>query len=257
MNRRLDGEFRGQELFTGTCPLGDVTFMTTFRRAGDAAGLTHGQALPLLAFRLSGSAKRAFSSALTSTAWHRTEAIRTYVAAINWLQAKYSTHALMASAYHDIIIMRQPDIESPTAFGVRIETQSDRLDGPFHAQDETDVFINGLSEIIQSHVRVFDWQFPKRTLADTISAAQMSWDKTNKLWLSLTLPLLQTPKVAYASPRPTRHTSVYCPFPGTQLRARSRSPPPRDSPQSRTDFCSNCHNPGHFTAQCSEPYRPR
>ena len=76
----------------------------------------------------------------------------------------------------------------------------DRLDGLFHAQDVKDVFINGLSEIIQSHVRVLDGQFPKRTLADTISAAQMYWDGTNKLRLSLKLPRLQTTKVAYASP---------------------------------------------------------
>jgi len=79
----------------------------------------------------------------------------------------------MASAYHDITTMRQPDNESPTAFGLRVETQCDRLDGLFHAQDVKDVFINGLSAIIQSHVRILDGQFPKRTLADTISAAQM------------------------------------------------------------------------------------
>jgi len=53
MNRHLDGAFRRQEPFTGTSPLGVFAFLTTFRRACDAAGLTHGQALPLLAFRLS------------------------------------------------------------------------------------------------------------------------------------------------------------------------------------------------------------
>jgi len=87
--------------------------------------------------------------------------------------------------------MRQPDSESPTAVGLRVETQCDRLDGLFHAQDVKDVFINGLSEIIQSHVRVLDGQFPKRTLADTISTAQMYWDETNILRLSLKLPRLQ------------------------------------------------------------------
>jgi len=122
-NRRLDGAFQGQEPFTGTNPLGVFTFLTTFRRACDVAGLTHGQALPLLAFRLSGAARRAFSSALNSKAGHRTYAIRTYGAAINWLLAKYATHAEMASAYHDIITMRHPDNESPTAFGLRVETQ--------------------------------------------------------------------------------------------------------------------------------------
>jgi len=163
----------------------------------------------------------------------------------------------MASAYDDIITMLQPDSESPTAFGLRVETQCDRLDGLFHAQDVKDVFINGLSEIIQSHVRVLDGQFPKRTLADTISAAQMYWDRTNKHRLSLKLARLQTTKVAYASFMPTRHTSVERPFPVTQLRAWSRSPPPKESPQARTDICYNCNKPGHFAAQCAEPYRPR
>jgi len=123
MNCRLDGSFQGQELFTGTCPLGVFTSLTTFRRACDAAGLTHGQAFPLLAFRLSGAAKRAFSSALNSKVGHRIYAIRTYGAAGNWLLAKYATHAVMASAYHDIMTRREPENESLTAFGLRVETQ--------------------------------------------------------------------------------------------------------------------------------------
>jgi len=173
MNRRLDGTFQGQEPFTGTSPLGVFTFSTSFRRACDAVGLTHGQALPLLVFLQSGAAKRAFSSSLNSKAGHRTYAIRTYGAAISGLSAKYATHAVMASAYHDNITMRQPDIYSPTAFGLRVETQWDHLDGLFHAQVVKDVIINDLSQNIQSHVRVLDGQFPKRTLADTICAAQI------------------------------------------------------------------------------------
>jgi len=120
-----------------------------------------------------------------------------------------------------------------------------------------DVFINGLSDIIQAHVRVLDGQLPKRTLADTISAAQMHWDRTNKRRLSLNLPRLQTNKVAYASPMPTRHPNVDRPFPVTHPRAWSRSPPPKESPQARTDICCNCNKPGHFAAQCAEPYPPR
>jgi len=257
MNRRLDGVFQGKVPFTGTSPRGVFTFLTTVRRACDAAGLTHGQARPLLAFLLSGAAKRAFSIALNSQGGHRTYAIRTYGAAIIWLLAKNATHAEMASAYHDNITIRQRDNETPTAFGRRVETQCDRLDGLFDAQDVKDVFINGLSEIIQSHVRVLDGQFPKRTLADTISAAQMYWNGTNKLRLSLKLPRLQTTKVAYASPMPTRHPNVNRPFPVTQPRARSHSPLPNESPQARTDMCYNCYKPGHFAAQCAEPYRPR
>jgi len=232
MNRRLDGAFQGQEPFTGTSPLGVFTFLTTFRRACDAAGLSHGQALPLLVFRLSDAAKGAFSSALNSKAGHHIYAIRTYGAAINWLLAKYATHAVMASVYHDIITHH----ESPMAFGLRVETQCDRLDGLFHAQNVKDVFINGVSKIIESHVRVLDGQFHKRALADTISAAQMYWEGTHKLRLSLNRPRLQTTKDAYASPMPTRHPNFDLPFPVTQPRARSLSPPPKESPRARTDI---------------------
>jgi len=156
MNRRLDGAFQGQDPFTGTSPLGVFTFLTNFRRACDAAGLAPEQALPLLPFRLSGAARRAFSRALISKAGRRTYAIRSYGAGINWLLAKYATHAVMASAYHDNITMRQPDNESPTDFGLRVETQCERLDGLVHAQDVKDVFVNGLCKNIQSHVRVLD-----------------------------------------------------------------------------------------------------
>jgi len=257
MSRRLDGAFQGQEPFTRTSPHGVFTFLTDFRRACDAAGWKPGQASPLLVFRLSDAAKRAFSSALNSKAGHRTDAIRTYGAAMNWLLAKNARRAVMASAYHDIFTMRQPDSESPTAFGLRVETQCDHLDGVFHAQDVKDVFIYGLSEIIQSHVRVLHGQVPKRTLADNISAAQMYWDGTNKIRLSLKLPRLQTTKVAYASPMPTRHPNVDRRFPTTQPRARSRSPPPKESPQTRTDIFYNSNKPGHFAALYAEPNRPR
>jgi len=162
----------------------------------------------------------------------------------------------MDSAYYDKRTMRQPDIESPRAFGLRVETQCDRLDCLSHAQHVKDVFTNGLSEIIQSHVHVFDGQFPKRTLEATISAAQMYWDDTKKLRLSPKLPLLHMSKVAYASPVPTRHPNVDRPFPVTQPRARSCSHPSTEAPQARTDICYNCNTPCHFAAQCSEPYRP-
>jgi len=257
MNRRLDDAFQGQEQFTGTSFLSVFTLLTTFRRACDAAGRAHGQALPLLGFRLSGAAKRASSCALNSKAAHRTYAIRTYGAAVKWLPAKYATHAVVASAYHNIFAVRQPDNESPTAFGLRDERQCDLLDGLLHSQDVKDVFVNGLSEIIQPHVRVLDGQFPTGILADNIFSAQMYWDGTNELRLSLKLPCLQTTKAAYASPMPTRHTNVDRPFPVTQPRARSRSPPPKQSPQAKTDICYNCDKPGHFAALRGEPYRPR
>jgi len=54
----------------------------------------------------------------------------------------------------------------------------------------------------------------------------------------------------------TWHPNVDRPFPVTQQRARSRFPPPKESPQARTHVCYNCNKPGHFAAQCAEPYRP-
>ena len=172
------------------------------------ARLTHGQALPLLTFRLSGAAKRSFSSALNTRSGDRKYALRTYGDATNWLLAKYATHAVIATAYHDILTMRQPDDESPDDFGLRVETQCDRLDGLFHVLDVRNVFINGLSEIIQSQVRVLDGQFPNRTLADTVSAAQMYWDGTDNLRLSLKPLRPQTTRVSYASPMPTSPVNV-------------------------------------------------
>jgi len=50
LNKRLNGAFHGQQPIKGALPLGIFTFLTTFRRACDAAGLTHGQALPLTVF---------------------------------------------------------------------------------------------------------------------------------------------------------------------------------------------------------------
>ena len=96
--------------------MGIFTFLKTFRRAGDAAGLTHGQALPLMIFRITGKAKMAFSGALNSTLGRKRYAIRTYGDAVNWLLSKYATHAIMANAYQGIITMKQQDSEAPTVF---------------------------------------------------------------------------------------------------------------------------------------------
>jgi len=79
----------------------------------------------------------------------------------------------MANAYHDIITMKQQDNESPTAFGHRVETQCDLLNGLFDIQDVKDVFITGLSDIVQANVRVLNDQFPDRTPSETVATAQM------------------------------------------------------------------------------------
>jgi len=132
LNKRLERAFHGQQPFTGALPVDIFTYLTTFRRACDAAGLTHGQALPLMVFRLAGNAKMAFSGALNSTLGRKRYAIRTYGDAVNWLLSKYATHATMANAYQDIMTMKQPDNEEPTAFGHRVETECDLWNGLFY-----------------------------------------------------------------------------------------------------------------------------
>jgi len=100
-------------------------------------------------------------------------AIRTYGDAVNWLLSKYATHATMAYAYQDIITMKQQENEAPTAFGHRVETQCDLLNGLFDIQDFKDVFITGLSDLVQAHVRVLNDQFPDRTFSETVATAWM------------------------------------------------------------------------------------
>jgi len=90
----------------------------------------------------------AFSGALNSTLGRKRYAIRTYGDAVNWLLSKYATHATMANAYQDVITMKQQDNEAPTAFGHRVKTQCDLLNGLFDIQNVKDVFITGLSDLV-------------------------------------------------------------------------------------------------------------
>jgi len=83
LNKRLDGAFHGQQPFMGALLLGIFTFLMTFRRACDAAGLTHDQALPFMVFRLAGNAKMALSGALNSILGRKRYAISTYGDAVN------------------------------------------------------------------------------------------------------------------------------------------------------------------------------
>jgi len=107
LNKHLDGALQGQQPFTGAMPPGIFKFLTTFRRDCDAAGLTHGQALPLIVFRLSGNLIMAFSGALNSTPGRTRYAIGTHGDAINWLLPKSVTNATMANVYQDVITMKQ------------------------------------------------------------------------------------------------------------------------------------------------------
>jgi len=147
-------------------------------------------------FRSAGNAKIAFSGALHSTLGCKRYAIRTYGDAVNWLISKYATHATMANAFQDIITMKQRDNEAPTAFGHRVETQCDLLNGLSDIQDVMDVFITGLSDLVQAHVRVSNDQFPDLTLSETVATAQMYWDGTNKLRLQLKMTRPTATKVS-------------------------------------------------------------
>jgi len=252
LNKRLDGALRGQQPFTGALPLVIFTFLTTFRRACDAAGLTHGQALPRMVFRIAGNAKMAFFGALNSTLGRKRYAICTYGDAINWFLSKYATHATMTHAYQDIITMKQSDNEVPTVFGHRVETQCDLLNGWFDIQDVKDVFITGLSDLLQAHLRVLKDHFPDRTLSETVATALMYWDGTNKLRLQLKMTRSTAIKVAYATQ--DQRTTTERPFTPACTPPTPRAAVPQAN---RADICYTCHKLGHFAAQCAEPYLPR
>jgi len=202
LNKRLNGAFHGQQPFTGALPLGIFSFLTTFRRACDRAGLTHGQAFSLMVFRLAGNANMAFSGALNSTLERKRYGIRTYGDAVNWLPSKYATHATMANDFQGIITMKQRDNEAPTAFGHRVETQCDLLNGLFNIQDVKDVFITGLLDLVQAHVRALNHQFSDRTLSETVATAQMYWEGTNKLRLQLKMTRPTAIKVVFRDTGP-------------------------------------------------------
>jgi len=187
-----------------------------------------------MVFRLAGNAKMAFSGAHYSTLGRKRYAIRTYGNAVKWLLSKYATHETLANAYQDIITMKQQENEAPTAFGHRVETQCDLLNGLFDIQDVKDVFITGLSDLVQAHVRVLNDHFPNRTLFETVATTQMYWDGTNKLRLQLKITLSTAIKVAYATQ--DQRTTTERPF--TPVRT---PPPPRAAvPQAnRADICYN------------------
>jgi len=115
-------------------------------------------------FRLAGNATMAASVAPYSTLGHKRYAIRIYGDAVNWLLQKIATHATMPNAYQDLISMKRQDNEAPTASEHRVQAKCDLLNGIFDIQDIKDVFITGLSDLLQAHVRVLNDHFSDRTL---------------------------------------------------------------------------------------------
>ena len=69
----------------------------------------------------------------------------------------------------------------------------------FNIQGVKDVFITGLSDLLQAHVRVLNDQFPDWTLSETVAAAQLYWDGTIELRLQLKMTRATAIKVSYAT----------------------------------------------------------
>jgi len=109
-----------------------------------------------------------------------------------------------------------------------VETQCDLLNGLFNIQDVKDVFITGLLDLVQAHVRVLNHQFPDRTLSETVATAQMDWDGTNKLRLQLKMTRPTAIKVVFRDTGPadddgmTGHTGSH-PAAPSGLRPSSQS----------------------------------
>ncbi|GAB0490121.1 hypothetical protein MMPV_001353 [Pyropia vietnamensis] len=176
VSKGLDGPFAGQAPFTGEDPLAVFTFLSTFKRACDAAGVRHGQAITLLGFRLAGAAKRSFASATSTLAARSRYAIRTYGDAVNWLLQRYATPDLLNAAYQDVLMSTQEPTESPRDFSGRVEQKCDRLSGLFREQDIVDIFVNGLHGSIKAHVLALSSHVSGRSLPDTVTTAQIFWD---------------------------------------------------------------------------------
>lgn len=100
------------------------TFLTVFRTACDAAGLSHGRAFPLMPFRLAGAAKRLFSSAANTVVRDKRYDLTNCGDGANWLLKKYATHLALATAYHDIITIRWRDFRTFAPESVVVELMS-------------------------------------------------------------------------------------------------------------------------------------
>eukprot|EP00170_Pyropia_yezoensis_P001713 contig_7317_g1717 len=268
LNKCLDGAFQGQAPFTGKDPLGVFGFLSTFKRACDAAGASHGQALPLLSFRLAGAAKVFFVSAASNQSKGDRYAIRTYGDGVNWLLQKYATPDKLNQAYTEIITARQEQEEAPRAFGDRIERLCDRLDGLFSGADIVDTFVNGLHEAIKAQVLTFQMTKGRVSLPEAVTTAQIYWTGLQKVKVDLRRHIRNTTSpirvgavpeggenvaAAVTPPLPPRFARVER---GGAVSPRGRSLSPRRQ-ATATDECFNCHGLGHFSAECPEPRKER
>ncbi|GAB0495957.1 hypothetical protein MMPV_007267 [Pyropia vietnamensis] len=202
LNKDMDGAFQGQALFSGKDPLGLFTFLSTFKRACDASGITHGQALALLGFRLAGDAKRSFASAIATKGARDRYAIRTYGDGVNWLLKKYASPDVLSRAYTDVVTARQEPEEAPRAFGERVERMCDRLDGLFRARDVTDSFVTGLQDAVKAHVLAFQLTRRNADFPEVVTAAQIYWEGVRQIKIDVRRSVSNTTTVGRPGSRP-------------------------------------------------------
>jgi len=116
-----------------------------------------------------------------------------------------------------------------------VETQCDLLNGLFNIQEVQDVFMTGLSDLVQAHVRVLNDRFPDRSLSETVATAQLYWNGTKKQPLQLKRTRPTATIVAYATQ--DQRTTTERPLAPVRTPPSHRAAVQQANP---ADICYNC-----------------